>query len=73
MADETTFGHSKGERTTPDRRPDRAAPQMASQPSPFLHSSNVSVPQTLLRLTGSYNPVPPPSSWRKQQRQPDAA
>ncbi|MGO4715561.1 hypothetical protein [Bradyrhizobium sp. 2TAF24] len=52
------------------QRPDLA---MASQPSPFMHNSNVSMPQKLLRLTGSYNPAPPPASWRRAQRHPDAA
>ncbi|MEW6643171.1 MAG: hypothetical protein AB1586_21885 [Pseudomonadota bacterium] len=57
------------------RQPNLARPNlaMASQPSPFVHNSNASVPQKLLRLTGSYNPAPPPASWRRPQRQPDAA
>lgn len=50
---------------------DPAPRGMASQPAPVW--ANDSVPQKLIRLTGSYNPVTPPDSWRRARRTPDAA
>lgn len=56
--------------------PETAAPGpaprgMMSQPASLL--ANDSVPQKLIRLTGTYNPVTPPESWRRVRRAPDAA
>ncbi len=50
---------------------DPAPRVMASQPVSVY--ANDSVPQKLIRLTGSYNPVKPPESWRRVRRTPDAA
>jgi hypothetical protein len=44
---------------------------MMSQPAPPY--GNDSMPQMLIRLTGTYNPVTPPASWRRIRRTSDAA
>jgi hypothetical protein len=41
---------------------------MTSQPAASFHSCNDSVPQTLIRLTGTYSPVATPESWRRIRR-----
>lgn len=44
---------------------------MMSQPASLY--GNESMPQMLIRLTGTYNPVTPPASWRRVRRTSDAA
>ncbi|WP_315832376.1 hypothetical protein [Bradyrhizobium prioriisuperbiae] len=58
--------------TEPAVVPADPVPQgMMSQPASL--PGNDSMPQMLIRLTGTYNPVTPPASWRRVRRTSDAA
>ena len=50
---------------------DPAPKGMMSQPASLY--GNDSMPQMLIRLTGTYSPVTPPASWRRARRTSDAA